>query len=523
MSPDTSAPHATFPVRVAAIDVGSNAIRFLAAEFVDPTHWVELEFQRVPVRLGHNAFLTGELDRAAMAGAVACMSAFRRSMDTLGIPRYRAVATSAVRDSRNGPELVDLIRRESGVTLETITGTEEARLVWTALRSRVDLAERRWLAVDLGGGSLEVSLVSQDGILWTESHTMGTVRILEDLGEGEPDPKRFRRLVSEYARTLRFPSRLDPGDIAGLVATGGNMETLADLAGVEPDEHGVSRVPVARLKEITRRLSRLTVTQRVEQLGLREDRADVILPAALIYGHVARLAGVRDVVVPRVGVKEGVLLDLVEDLIGPAVYASRLEQQAFNGAVALGRRFQFDELHARHVARLSLSLFDQLRELHGLSDVDRRTLVVAAVLHDVGQFVSFRRHHKHSLYLIHNAEIPGISRDERTVAALVARYHRRAEPREEHYLYAELLPGDRERVARMAAVLRLADALDREHLQRIPAVRARVEGDRLVLELEGRGDLLLEHWALRKKGKMFTSVFGLGLEPVVVSRRGGAV
>lgn len=515
MSPDTSAPNPVFPCRVAAIDVGSNAIRYMAVEFMDPSHWVDLEVQRVPVRLGHNAFLTGSLDPHAMRAAVETMAAFRRSMDNLGIPRYRAVATSAVRDSRNGPELVDLVRRETGIRLETITGTEEARLVWTALRNRVDLGDASWLTVDLGGGSLEVSLVSGEGIHWTDSHTMGTVRILEDLGEGETDPKRFRRLVSEYARTLRFPSRLDPARIAGLLATGGNMETLADLAEAPVDERGVSRVPVSRLKELTRRLARMSVEERITRLGLRQDRADVILPAALIYGHVARLAGVQEILVPRVGVKEGVLLDVLEDITGPAVHASRLEQQAFNGAMALGRRFQFDELHARHVARLSLSLFDQLRDLHGLSDVDRRILLVAAVLHDVGQFLSYRRHHKHSLYLIHNSELPGISGEDRVLAALVARYHRRAEPKEEHYLFAELDSGDRDRVRKLAAILRVADALDREHLQRLTEVRTEIDDGVLRLVLDARGDLLLEHWALRKKGRMFTSVFGLSLETVL--------
>lgn len=297
------------------------------------------------------------------------------------------------------------------------------------------------------------------------------------------------------------------------------MEAIADLTGAGPDAHGVSRVPVPRLKDLAKYLARLTVRERVEQLGLREDRADVILPAALVYAQVARLAQVREIVVPRVGVKDGVLLDVLEDITGPAVHASRLEQQAFNGAVALGRRFQFDELHARQVARLSLSVFDQLRDVHGLSDLDRRVLLVAAVLHDAGQFISYRKHHKHSLYLIHNSEIPGISREDRVLAALVARYHRRAEPKEEHFLFAELPEEDRERVRRMAAILRLADALDREHLQRVPGVRVRVDGRALVLELDGRGELLLEHWALRKKGRMFSSVFGLRLEPVLAARQ----
>ena len=503
-----------FPFRAAAIDVGSNAIRFAAAEFVDPHHWTELEVQRVPVRLGHNAFLTGSLDERTMTAAVETMATFRRSLDNLGIARYRAVATSAVRDSRNGPELVDRVRRETGIRLETITGTEEARLVWVALLNRVDFGADHWVATDLGGGSLEVSLVSGDGIHWSESHTMGTVRLLEDLGQVELDPQNFRVLLSEYTNTLRIPDDARPSEIAGLIATGGNIEALADLAGAPTDESGVSRLSYTDLRATAKMLARLSVGERIEQLGLREDRADVILPAAVIYGQVARLVGATELVVPRVGVREGVLLDLADDVSGPAVHASRLEQLAFRGALALGKRFHFDELHGRHVARLALSLFDQLQDLHGLEEEDRRILLVAATLHDVGQFISYRRHHKHGLYLIYHSDIPGLSRPQRVLAALVARYHRRAEPEDGHFLYQELRGRDRVRVRRLASILRLADALDREHLQRVPSVRAVVDDGVLYLEMEGRGDLLLEHWSLRKKSSMFTSVFGMEVQPV---------
>ena len=496
-----------FPFRLAAIDIGSNAIRFVVAEFVSPTTWVELEVQRVPVRLGHGVFLTGHLDPRAMAGAVEAMAAFRRSIDTLGVPRYRAVATSAVRESRNGGEFVDSVRRETGIQIETITGSEEARLVGLAIRSRVDLGTRSWVAVDLGGGSLEVSRVSSEGIHWTESHTMGTVRLLEELGGANADPEEFKTLVSEYVNTLRIQDHIDQAELGGLMATGGNMETLAGLAGVEPDERGVSRVPLRALRRVIKQLGRMTTEERVRRLALREDRADVIYPAGLLYERVARLTGVDEIIVPHVGVKEGVLLDLAEDVLGPGVHASRLEQQAFLGSLALGRRFQFDEPHAKHVARLALSLFDQLEWLHGLSDVDRRILLVAAVLHDVGQFISYRRHHKHSLYLIFNSDVPNISTEELKLVALVARYHRRAEPKDEHFLYDTLGEDERMRVRRLASLLRLADALDREHLQRVESVKCSKEEGTLVVEVEGHGDLLLEQWALRNKAQMFEDVF----------------
>lgn len=512
----------TFPIRVAAIDVGSNAMRFIAAEFLNHSRWIDLEVQRVPVRLGHQTFVTGRLDEGTMSAAVATMSSFRRSLDNLGIGEYRAVATSAVRESKNGPELVDRIRRECGIRLETITGTEEARLVWLALRTRVDFGPDPWMAMDLGGGSLEVSQISERGIDWSESHQMGTVRTLERLG-GQEDEEQLQKLMAEYVQTLQIPDRVEGAPIGGLLATGGNIEAIAQLAGAVPDERGASRLSMRAFDQVVERLRGMSVEERITKLGLREDRADVIYPAALIYGRVAEVAGVDEICVPHVGVKEGVLIDRVEDVTGPRVHASRLEEQAFAGAMALGRRFQFDEAHHRQVVRLALSIFDQLHEVHGLGARERRMLLVGAALHDAGQFISYRRHHKHSLYLIYNSDIPGISDRDRAVTALVARYHRRSVPKDSHYLYRDLGQEDRATVATLASILRLADALDREHLQRVSAVDVSIEAHGLVLEVEGHGDLLLEHWAFRKRARMFEELFDRHVRLAVrqpITRRG---
>ena len=181
--------------------------------------------------------------------------------------------------------------------------------------------------------------------------------------------------------------------------------------------------------------------------------------------------------------------------------AGRLERIVYEGSLSLGRRYLFDEAHGEHVAMLAVSLFDQLLDVHQLAPDDRRVLLAGALLHDIGQHISYSKHHKHSLYLILHSEIPGIAPDELPFVALVARYHRRAEPREDQFLYRDMSPRDRKRVERMAAILRLADSLDREHLQRVHSVEARIHDDRLELHLDKDGRLLLEQWALRKKGK----------------------
>jgi exopolyphosphatase/guanosine-5'-triphosphate,3'-diphosphate pyrophosphatase len=509
---DATADPGAFPIRAAAIDVGSNAIRLLAAEFTSPTELTVLVEERVPVRLGHDVFVTGRLAARAMDAGVEAIAGFRLRMQSLGIKHYRAVATSAVRESRNGGVFVDRLRDEAGVELEVITGAEEARLVYVAVRSRVALGRSKWILVDLGGGSVEVSLVDASGILWSESHTMGSVRLLEELSVAGDEPGRFQRLLREYAATLRIPTLARQWNPAGVIATGGNIEALARLAGTAPAAGQPGSISVEALQGAVQMLSRLSYRQRVEELGLRADRADVIVPAALVYERVAALSGADGIVVPGVGLKDGALMDLVEDLTTHQEHEDRKDRRAMEGALSLGRRYLFDEAHASHVARLAASLFDQLLPVHRLGPTDRRILLAAAVLHDIGIFVGHKKHHKHSLYLIAQSELPEFTPREIDLVANLARYHRKGVPAAHHEAFTRLPAEDRDRVVKLSSLLRIADALDREHLQAVTAVRARIARSRLTLELDGTGDLLLERWSLRAKANLFTEAFGLEVE-----------
>jgi exopolyphosphatase / guanosine-5'-triphosphate,3'-diphosphate pyrophosphatase len=497
-----------FPVRAACIDVGSNALRFVAAEFAAPDRLRAIEQERAAVRLGHDVFLTGRLTDGAMQAAAAALASFWKRMADLGVTVYRAVATSALRESSNGVAFVERVRDQVGLELEVISGSEEARLVHAAVRRAVPLAGGEWIVVDVGGGSVEVLLVDDAGIRWSESHTMGSVRLLEELSEAGEEPGRFRRLLEEYTATLRLPLAAHARRPSGFIATGGNAETLAQLGGVSvATGGGPSSLPVETLRSIIERLSRLSYRQRVEELGLREDRADVILPAALVYEHLAELSGADTITVPGVGIKEGVLYDLVEAVTTRRAHADHRDQELNAALLSIGRRYTFDEAHARQVAGHALALFDQLRALHGLDETDRRTLQAAAWLHDIGAYISYKRHHKHSMYLIAQSELPGFSAAQVGLVATVARYHRKSDPGGHHQEFAVLKPADQRRVLALAAILRLADALDREHSARVRSVAVEVQGGKALLRIEGKGDLLLEKWALKRKAGLFERVF----------------
>lgn len=512
-SPEAEAVKRTFPLRAAGIDVGSNAMRLLIGEFTGPDTWVPLVEQRVPIRLGAEVFGPdgGTIGEAAMEAAVEALASFRQRMDELEVQCYRAAATSAVREARNGTKLVQRVREQAGIRLEVISGGEEARVVWLGVGGRVALAGRRWIMVDLGGGSVEVALAEGDAVLRTESHAMGSVRLLAELGDALRSPRRFRKLAGEYIATLVSRIAIDPGQVDGVIATGGNIEELARLAGAKGDD-GVSRLPLDDLHTVIDELAELTSAQRIERYGLRPDRADVVLPAALVYERIGRLTNAEELLVPNVGMKEGLLLDAVNNVLRHTDHNDRQERDLLAGAVALGRRYLFDEAHARHVADLAVSLFDQLTNVHGLDRNARRILMAGALLHDVGQFISYRRHHKHSFYLISQASMPDLTPRETLLVAIVARYHRRAEPSTDHELFGDLDDEEQHDVTWLAALLRIADALDRQHRQHVVNVRARAGKDQLILEVVARGDVMLEEWSIAKKAQLITRAFGLKLE-----------
>lgn len=497
-----------YPLRVAGIDIGSNAVRFIAAEFSASDRFRQLESKRVPVRLGTGVFRDGRLEPKAMSAALRALAFFRRRLQDLRITHYRAIATSAVRESENRWEFLRLAEERLKLSVDVISGSEEARLVVQAVKAVQPLGNRPWLIMNLGGGSLELCLADQDQIHWSESHTLGTVRLLEELDASHQAPQDLQRLVMAYLQTLRTALSKSRRTLAGIVATGGNSEELARLAKAPLLRPGVRVLTLSAIGAVTRRLAQLTAEQRVRLLDLRPDRADVILPAALVHEHICRLGGKRRLLVSDWGTKEGLLLDVVARLQPDERHDLEQEQKLYHAALGLGRHYRIDEPHCRQVTRLALSLFEQLQGVHQLPRGDYRLLLAAGLLHDVGSFVSYKKHHKHSLYLILQSELPGCTEEDMLIIANVARYHRKSHPQLRHEYFARLSPAGQRRVAILASLLRLADSLDRDHTQSVRAVAARVEKNTLRLGLKGGRIKPLEIWALKRKAQLFTDLFG---------------
>lgn len=503
-----------FPLRIAAIDIGSNAIRFIAAEFLNSSRYIVLESERAPIRLGAETFSTGRLSSNGIKSALQALARFKDRMRILNIEHYRAIATSAVRESSNSKKFIQRVHEHLGMPLEIISGSEETQLVWRSLRPIVKLGKNPWLLANLGGGSLEVALVNQNGVLASETHTIGAVRLLQECRTSTGNSQQLIHMLREYVATLRLTMEKISGPLAGFIATGGNIEELAKMANAPQKNGGMRILSRTALRRLLKELPHLSIRQRMMRWGIYQDRADVIVPAAVVYEYLSTLSGQKNMLIPYVGTKEGILFDLVDSLTLDSTYTLQKEKQLMDLTVSMGRRYHFDEAHALQVCKLSLTLFEQLQKLHGLTPADHRILMVASLLHDIGAYISYTKHHKHSLYLISQSELPGFSAEEMLMAANIARYHRKNIPRPKHEQFVRLTKSQRQRVTKLASLLRIADALDRDHAQTVKSLEATVRRHCLDLKIIGSGFRKLEHWALQRKAQLFTNLFGLRIRIV---------
>jgi exopolyphosphatase/guanosine-5'-triphosphate,3'-diphosphate pyrophosphatase len=502
------------PVQLAAIDAGSNAIRLVIARATSPKHIQILDCERAAVRLGHNAFTRRVISGDTISRAARAFRQFRDRMDQYNVGAYRAVATAAAREARNYRRLMDRAQRKAGIELEIISSEEEARLVCSAVQWALGDRIQPRLIFDLGGGSLELNFYQRGVLEQRIGLPLGTIRLMETFSiEGAIDEDNAHRLRHHVLALLRSavpsPPRLSRS-IA--VACGGNAEALVRMA-AGPMVERIPSLNTRLLRDQTWRMLALDVPGRMRVFRIRKDRAEVIGIAAIIFNTLAKWLDLRTMLVPGVGVREGILLDLVAEQ-----YSVRTTSEEEKGRASellasarwFARRLDYNPQHAEHVMRLALSLFDQLRPIHEMGAELRLVLEMAALLHDVGHFVSRKSHHRHGEYLIRNGEIPELRGWRRDMVAALVRYHNsKTEPQLEHASYAAL-EGERRRQARLlTSLLRIAEKLESEHAQRISGVDVQISGRKAIFIIRALDGTRLDLLGLERKSDLFEKEFHL--------------
>ncbi|AJE03125.1 Ppx/GppA phosphatase family protein [Geobacter pickeringii] len=496
--------------RLAAIDIGTNSIRCIVVEVMKNGKFRVLDDEKATVRLGEGLSTSGRISPAAWERALAALVRMKKIVAGYGVQAIEAVATSAVREAANGAAFIEAIRSEVGIEVAVISGEEEAELASLSVRNHFDMEGVRYAMVDIGGGSLEV--VTARGGLIEEIYSLdlGAVFLTEKYLAGDPvkasEIQKLRRYIRRRLKGIFADER---PVVQSLVGSGGTITSLAAMVmALRNEEYGsIHRYEVLRSEvvHLLAMLARKSLKERREIPGLNPDRADIIIAGITVVDELMRMFDANLLRVNERGIREGLIL---KSLRKHELVAEESERHTWRDSVLdFARSCHVEEEHALHVAQLSLQIFDAVNPLYNLGEGARRMLEAAAILHDVGYFINYSSHHKHSYHLIRHADLFGFAPREREIIANIARYHRKALPKKKHDAYLRLVEADRLLVSRLGGILRLADGLDRRRSSVVQSVTCTPANGNFLVTLLSRDEISVELFGAKLKGDLFEDAF----------------
>jgi exopolyphosphatase / guanosine-5'-triphosphate,3'-diphosphate pyrophosphatase len=522
-------------MKIAALDIGSNSLHLVVVETDKEKPFRVLASGKEMVRLGRSTARDRILSPAAMDRAVAAIHKFRLTAETYGAREFIAVATSAVREAINRNEFIERVAEETGVHVDILSGIEEGRLIALAVSFRQrQRRNQRMLVIDIGGGSTELVVTQNDEPIAIISLKLGAVRMTQQMITSDPiSDKQLRRLRSELRAVIapRAPEIKEVGfDVC--FGTSGTINTLGLIAmhrrlKTAPAKSRLLRrteptMTFEEVRTINQELAHLSLDGRAQVAGLSRARAEIIVAGGQILEAAMEAIGVLEMSVCDWALREGVIIaHLLRS--GVTIHSSpaRLERDpTLRGALALAARYQVDLKHAHRTAYFAQQMFDNLRPLHKLNSEHRRLLTAAAILHDIGYFVSHTGHNKHSAYLIQNSEWTGFTASELAIIANVARYHRSSTPKAKHPYYVALSAEDRTVVRQLAAMLRVVDALDRDHEGRVRSLNCEINETVVRVTAICSRECETALWRVEERADLFESEFGRRIELIANTERG---
>lgn len=508
-------------MRLAAIDIGTNSVHMIVVNVRPDFSFEVIDREKEMVRLGAGGLDGKQLTRAAQTAALQALSKFERIARSHQVDEILAAATSATREAENGGAFLAAIEEQTGIRARLITGTEEARLIHLAAVYGVD-ASTRTVVIDIGGGSVEITLGSGPEARLARSFKIGVIRLTERFIHSDPLSRRDERKLLAFIgeEVDRYLGHIVQDGFDRLVGTSGTILSLGTVAvaldrGEVPDEVRNLRVGAKSLKKLRKLVSHINLDERLGLPGLDPRRADLVVAGAVLLDALISKLGAREMTLCDLALREGLILDYIHRHRSQITRVDAYPDVRRRSVVELAERCQWEAEHARQVARIAVGIFNQTRHLHGLGDREQEWLDYAALLHDIGNHISYERHHRHSYYLIKNGDLRGFEPNEIELMALVARYHRRGTPKRAHEGFAELSATDRQTVRVLAAILRVAETLDRSRHGVVSEVTVRDRGADLRLQVRATGDAELEVWAGRRQIDVLEEVLG---KPIVLAK-----
>ncbi|MEM6560263.1 MAG: Ppx/GppA phosphatase family protein [Planctomycetota bacterium] len=509
----TPADAAAGSLRLSAIDVGSNSIHMIVAQVDADGGVTTLWRMKEPVGLGRISFPSKRLSKEAIDRAVVTLGRFQRASILKQAEKIVVIATSAVREAENGGDLIERVRRELKLRIKVVNAPEEARLIYLGVRHAIAI-DQPHLIVDIGGGSVEFMVGDEEGAALLESRKLGAARLTGLFVHSDPiDADDLDKIQTHIANELEpLLGRIKTLEPVGAIGTSGTLENIAAMTGgifAEPADDGtIGSIDAKPLEKLAKKLIKSTAADRAEMRDLDAQRRDQILAGVLVVRHVFKSLGLKQMKLCGAALREGILVDYFERKRPDIEVRREVPDPRRRSVLDLCRRCDWHKAHSEQVSMLTLALFDELKSLHKLGALERELIEYAALMHDIGWHIGRKGHHKHSQYLIENGRLRNFTDEEVAIMAAIARYHRKALPKEKHEPYGTLGKESRRLVDVGAALLRLADGLDRSHAGAVTGLTCTRRRNRVHCNLRTRADAELEIWGADRKRDLFEQTFG---------------
>jgi exopolyphosphatase/guanosine-5'-triphosphate,3'-diphosphate pyrophosphatase len=502
-------------MRVAAVDIGTNSIHMIVVEIRPDLSFEVIDREKEMVRLGQGGLDGRALTAEAMHAALQVLSKFRRLAESHQVDDMIAVATSATREAENGGEFLRVVAHQIGIRPRVISGAEEARLIHQAAAYGASFPGDTAVVIDIGGGSVEVTRGVGSAMDLGRSFKLGVLRLSERFIKSDPLERRDERKLVRYIdeEAGRYLDQIVRAGFDRVIGTSGTILSLGAVA-IAADGRAPAttlrnrRIPAKQVRRLRKELTSLDLEQRLRVPGLEPRRADLAVAGVVLLDVLLKRLGAADITLCDLSLREGLVLDYIARHRKEIAQADRYPDVRRRSVFELAERCNFWPEHAQQVSRLAVALFEQTRAIHGLTDREREWLEYAAILHDIGVHISYERHHKHSYYLITNGLLRGFEPEEIEIIGLIARYHRQAPPKRRHEGFGGLKRRSRRIVRTLAAVLRLAESLDRSHSQVVTGLELHDRGDDYLLQLRASGDAELELWSAMRHAAPFERLMG---------------
>jgi len=501
---------------VSFIDIGTNSVRLLVVR-LNPNHsYSILSRQKQQVRLGEGEFEEEEILPEAIERLVIVCKQLTELARTFHTDEFVAVATSAMREASNQQEILHLLRQEARLDVRVISGQEEARLIYLGVSRGFHLGNRLAFFIDIGGGSTEIAVGGEQNYQYLESFRLGAIRLanlcLNAHSTGPVSHHQYRKIQQPIKDAIIHSVRKirdqEPDIAIGSSGTIINLYEIAQKILHSEENSGEAILSSKDLHKVIDLLCSVSLEQRRKIPGINPGRADIIIPGAAILDTFMKELSLDAVTVTDRGLQDGLLVD----------YCSRMDVFPLLGDLSprqrsvlqLGRSCGINEVHARTVTSLVLSLFDSAGQLklHTFGDRERELLEYATFLHDIGSFISYTNHHAHSYYIIKNSDLLGFDQKEISFMANIARFHRKKTPRKKDPEILGFDAHDRDILGVLTTFIRLGESLDRSHTALVQHVRfSRFEKNSVILDVVTRGDCQLEIWGVEAEKKAFEKIF----------------